>query len=895
MALNNIGLGIVFTASDLASNVIRQVTANFLGLSNTVTGVSAKLAQRLNVATATMTTALQGFSKGLAVATAGALALGAAFNLADEAGKFEYQMAAVGAVTRATTGQLQRLDEAAIQAGLSTQFSPTEAARGLQTLATAGQSAEQAMQTLVPVLDLATGSMGEIGIEGAAAAVVGTLNAYNLEASKAGEVTDKLLKVTLETNLQARDFEAALAKSTATAKIYGQTLDDTLITVGLLRNRNIDASSSATSFREALRHLGADQRAQKAIESANVKIFEDGTRRMRSMVDITLDFVDATRNWTDEQRQLTVEQAFGARGLLAYNAISLATAQTMKDGKEVTVTGREAIALLRKEMQNAGGTAEYFRQKMLDTFEGQKQLVSAATGALTVEIGRPFAQVFKPLVALVHSALVGIVVLIRALPSGVKTAFASFFVAGAAATILAGLIAAGVALLPVLKAIGVAMLAAFLPAIKIVAVVALLVLAAYAMKKAWEANFGGIRDFVVPIVEKIKLVVMSLYELFSNGEIVGPLAGQLTAAGNEGAFGFVDAVSRAVAVLRAIWQGMFSAIQYGWNEVSDAFRPVGSELLNAFSELYQAAIDVVKPILAIFGIKAPDADAIGFIRGLAKFMTMLVVIPVSEFLKAVAFGLRLLIAVVRAFAWTVSTVVGVGTKVWDFFSGVFGKIGDFFSAIDRGVSDTIYGVINSMTRKFSGAFGMLRSLWSAFVGVLFAPWNPLGTLISSIWSGIKSAIVSAINILIGQINMLISAAATVARVLHPGPLGTYLAGQISSMAITPLATSGSTPGPSPAPASSPGAPQTPSSPGGAGRLIPPSAPMPAAPPPQAPAATRDDIRFMADALNSMTNERGGARPLQGDVIMDGTRVGRVQQRNQREQEARDGRVAPSRR
>src|SRR5690606_41425600 len=91
------------------------------------------------------------------------------------------------------------------------------------------------------------------------------------------------------TNFPARDFEAGLSKAAATGGVFGQSLDDVLITMGLLRNRNIDASSSATAFRESVRRVGAESRAQQAITEAGVQIFEQQSGRMRSIVDIMSD------------------------------------------------------------------------------------------------------------------------------------------------------------------------------------------------------------------------------------------------------------------------------------------------------------------------------------------------------------------------------------------------------------------------------------------------------------------------------------------------------------------------------------------------------------------------------------------------------------------------------
>ena len=181
MALNNLGLGFVFTARDLAS-------AKMAGLEHRF----ASLDERVSGGTARMTGAFQQLGIGLAVFTAGAAAVAGALSLANAAGRFEQGLAAIGAVTRATSRELGMLRDAAIQAGIDTQFSPDEAVAGLQSLATAGQTATQATRTLIPVLDLAAGSLGQLGVAQAAEAVVGTLNAYGLAADNAAGVTDKL-------------------------------------------------------------------------------------------------------------------------------------------------------------------------------------------------------------------------------------------------------------------------------------------------------------------------------------------------------------------------------------------------------------------------------------------------------------------------------------------------------------------------------------------------------------------------------------------------------------------------------------------------------------------------------------------------------------------------------
>jgi hypothetical protein len=124
MALNNLGLGFVFTARDLASGAISNLERNFTSLD-----------RRVGLGTENIQSAFQQLGVGLAVFTAGAATVGAAFSLANAAGRFEQSIAAVAAVSGATAVELEQLRGAAIDAGIATQFSPTEATMGLRELA----------------------------------------------------------------------------------------------------------------------------------------------------------------------------------------------------------------------------------------------------------------------------------------------------------------------------------------------------------------------------------------------------------------------------------------------------------------------------------------------------------------------------------------------------------------------------------------------------------------------------------------------------------------------------------------------------------------------------------------------------------------------------------------
>ena len=734
MALNNLGLGFVFTARDLASAKMQRLERRFSSLDERVTGGTDR-----------MTSAFRQLGVGLAIFTAGAAAVGGALALANAAGRFEQGLAAIGAVTRATSRELGMLREAAINAGIETQFSPDEAIQGLTSLATAGQTAAQATRTLIPVLDLAAGSLGQLGVASAAEAVVGTLNAYGMTADQAAGVTDRLLRITQLTNFQTRDFEAGLAKAAATGAVFNQGLNDVLITMGLLRNRNIDASSAATAFREATRRVGSDSRAQQAILGTGVQVFDRTSGQMRSMVDIMSEFATATRDMSDAERNRRVVQAFGARGLLAFNGVMNASFTTMRDGREVTLRGVEAIEALRTEMQGAEGTAGRFREQLLDTFEGQKTLLKGTLQTFAVVLGEPFAAVFKPIVRLLVNVLNAILRAFQAIPAPIKKIFAGLVVAvGGFLMLVGGVIAAkaAIALLAIgFKALGITIggiLATLLPAILIVAVLGAVV-AGFVV--AFRRNVGGIADFARRMWERITLFFNGLKQLFEQGGFSGAVREELNRAENQGLKRFLISLYQIVHRIQQIWEGF----KDGFTSTIEEARPVFEDLANALSELGQEIAGIFSGV-AGGAASLPSAEfrSFGQVAGSAiatvvKWLTKLVAVFV-RITSGIIAGFRSMMEYIRPAFEVVGEALGDLKEAWNTLTG---STSDATSATDestsswRSLGEFLGQVFGAIVTVITLALGGLIKVITAVIWVVNAVKDAF--VIAGTWIGETAA------------------------------------------------------------------------------------------------------------------------------------------------------------
>ncbi len=573
MALNSLGLGLLFTAKDATKGVINKIGNQFEALE----GKASKAAIGFK-------NAVKSFALGVGVFTAGAVGVAAAFAAAGAAGPFQQGLAAVGAVSRATAADMVLLRESAIQAGIATQFSPDQAVEGLTSLATAGQNATEATKTLIPVLDLAAGSMGQLGVAGAAEAVVGTMKSYQLAVGEAGNVTDRLLRITQLTNFQTRDFAAGLAKAAAVGSLFDQSLNDVLISMGLQRDANIDASSAATNFREATRRLGSDQRAQAAITSSGVKLFDEQTKQMRPLIDIMFEFQKATQKLGAQEQKALVTRAFGARGMIAFGTITKGVfKKILPDGTTEILRGADAIAELRKQMEAAGGTAAEFREKLLDTFEGQKTLLAGSLKTFAIVFGEPFAKALKPVVSLLIFVLNIMIQTVKKIPGPIKNFLAVLFVAASAGVALAGAIIAVKAALVILALVFPLMTAPFavfgVLAAKIILVILALVAVGAVLKAAWEDDFGGIATFVTTMFSRISLIFKAFGQLVRDGGFSGAVLKEIGQA-DSGLKNFVISAFALFFRIQKFFQGFFGAF-------SSAVGPALSEVSMVLSEVFE--------------------------------------------------------------------------------------------------------------------------------------------------------------------------------------------------------------------------------------------------------------------------------------------------------------------
>jgi TP901 family phage tail tape measure protein len=495
-------------------------------------------------------------------------------------------MARVGALSRATVTELNLMTDAAIEAGLATQFSPTEAAEGLAELAVRGFQASEAVEALTGTLDFAQG--GQISVAQASATVGAALRAFSLSADQASITTDKLLRISNVTALQANELELALGTVARGAGLARQSIEEILPAMGLVRNTGVQASVAASSVSSALIFMAKNSERFDQVLGRTNSLVHEGTGEFRDFMDVILETSGALNEkyTTQTERARAATELFGRFGVSAYAAISRQLEEGIRNSEGQIVRGAEAIEFLRKSMHGAGGAAEEFRRRLQETFEGQVTLLQGTVQTLATVIGGPFGKAFMPILKIVRYILNAVINFFRVIPEGARIAVAGLIMLSGVLFTAAGavtLLGLGFAiLLPFLKialvtiAVTTVALGGFAIAIGGV------VVAVGALYVAVRRNIGGLGTFVTRTVQQIKLVFTTLVDLFTHGgvregsKILAPQnAGLLQFALNVYAVG-----SRIIRFMRGIGAG--------FTEGLDEVRPVITSLVDALLDLGEA-------------------------------------------------------------------------------------------------------------------------------------------------------------------------------------------------------------------------------------------------------------------------------------------------------------------
>lgn len=607
MALNGrYGIGLLISGQEAVSGAAQQA-------SNVINAMVASFATAFNKMQRDMAKARAGvetFQSGMNI-------LRKSFNLALLAGDVEQELVAVQAIMGVTTEKMKELEAVSTEAGMKTQFSSLQAAQALRSLAQAGMDADSAMQVLRPSLDLAAASLGKLSPTDAAGVANATLKAFGLEAGDTRTAMNALVNATNRFNISVEQLPIGIANLSRGTISLKQSMDDSLIALGLVKNVLPQMSKAATLTSSGMLRI-ADPSIQKQLNKLGIT-FKDQQGNFLPFIEIlmNMDQVLGKKFPDAAQRTGVAVKLLGKQGLVPFNTITKQLTDGIKGMDGQTYKGAEAIAYMRlqfkaaqgsvaeliklnapahlikyaEEVKKSGGASGDFVAKLLGTFKGQVTLLAGAWGIFLETVGKPFSQVLKPFVSFVYDRLGDIIEFIQQMDPVTKRWMAGLVVGvGAAIALWGAFVAVKFALLAISPfAAGIALALG-----KVLLIAAALGAVGYLVWKAWQRDLFW-----------VKTLVGGFFEGFMDG------------------FMFLrGAWSEVLPVLKAAFLDVFNAI----NEVLAAFgvKTVGTSgtVKDAFVFMGQIVGATVAFIIrAIAGV-------IGFVANFIAMLTRLLNIAI---------------------------------------------------------------------------------------------------------------------------------------------------------------------------------------------------------------------------------------------------------------------------
>lgn len=708
---------------------------------------------------------------------------------------FDAQMSRVGAIAGASSGELDRLRQSALDLGAATSKSATEVAAGQESLAALGMTTKEILSAMPGVISASEASGADMAQT--AEVVASSLNIWSMKATEASRVSDVLAETANRTAADITDMQYALKYAGPPASALGVSLEETAAAIGLMTNAGMQGENAGVSLRGGLQALlNPSEQAGKLMEKLGVNV-TDAAGNFVGLSGLIGNMKSSLEGMTNAQKVATVGQLVGTEASSGFLNL-------MKSGPA-------EIDKMTKSLENSAGASKDAADKMKDNLKGALEEMTGAAESAQIALG-------DGLKGPIRSAATVITSLVNAfnqLPQPMKTMIATSAAILAGVLVLGGGIAILVGLLPMMVE-GFALMAPFIApvALAIGAVVGTIALLVAGFKAAWTYSDkfrGGIQglkamlsgDFVKArkimisanfnheqidaFRDKILFLKDAAKTVGEKFKQVGTLIKGVFASlvGNDGAAksilsrlglsnGSIAQVLSITGKIRSALSSAFTAIvnlaKSVFTKIRAFWQSDGAQLMQAVKHVFQGIWSVIQFIMpaVLFIIKGIWSNIKGVFQGALNVILGVVKIFSGLFtgdFKKMWEGVKQAFFGAIQFIWNYVNLLLVGRVLGGFrllaasgrgiISGFWGAIKAFFSGGIASIKNTVSGGFNFVKTNISGALsavrGFISNMWKGYVSIIKGTinsilgaartgFNAIGSIIRTIMNAASSLI-----------------------------------------------------------------------------------------------------------------------------------------------------------
>lgn len=284
---------------------------------------------------------------------------------------FESAMSKVSAISGATGGDLDKLNQKAQEMGAKTKFSATESAEAFTYMAMAGWKTEDMLDGIDGIMNLAAAD----GLDLATTSdiVTDALTAFGLSASDSGHFADVLAKASSNANTNVSMLGESFKYAAPVAGALGYSAEDTAIALGLMANAGIKGSQGGTALRGSLTRLIKPTDDAAALMEQYGLSMTNADGSMKSLGEVMNMLRDKLGGLTEAEQAQVAAQIFGQEAMSGMLAIINASDSD--------------YAKLTDAIYDADGAAQQMADTMLDNLSGQLTLLKSALEGLAIQFG----------------------------------------------------------------------------------------------------------------------------------------------------------------------------------------------------------------------------------------------------------------------------------------------------------------------------------------------------------------------------------------------------------------------------------------------------------------------------------------------------------------------------
>ncbi len=676
---------------------------------DTLENVGSKISSVGTTLTKTVTTAVAGLATAAVATTA----------------SFETSMSKVKSLISSSSddieGDIEKLEAKAREAGATTKFSATEAADAMSYMGLAGWDADQMIDGLDGILNLAAAS--EMDLATASDIVTDYLSAFGMEASQSTYLVDLMAYAMSNSNTTTEQLGEAYKNCATTATQLGWDIDDVTAALMVMADNGAKGGEAGTALNSIMTRLANNtSNCSDLLAEYGIEVY-DTSGNLNDLGDILTGMQGIWGDLNDEEK---ANLAYKVAGKTAESELMAVLGDATGSLSEYT-----------DGLNNATGTAQEMADIMQDNLSGQLTILKSQLQELAISVG----EILMPTVRAIVGKVQEFVDWLNNLDEGTKETIVKVGLLAAAIGPL--LIVVG----NVISKVGTAMKAFSSMGTSILKVVKHVQTGTGTIGKLVTA-IGGISAPVVAVVAVIGVLVAAFATLWKTNDEFREKITSIWQGIVEKVTGFVDSIRERFSAL-GIDLGSIGdfveTLKNIWLQFCSLLAPVFEGAFSAISSVIGTVLDVIIGILDVFiGLFTGNWEQMwtgvkeifgGIWDGIVGIFT-----AVTDTLKGIADVVL---------GWFGTSWEEVWTNIKTFFENIWNGIVSFFTGILTGIQNTVSTVWNAISSFFTtiltGIQSVFSTVWNAISTAITTVLNAIKSVVTTVWNAIKSVISTVMN------------------------------------------------------------------------------------------------------------------------------------------------------